>query len=79
MMNYRWGGYLLIALGLINLRYQTGHTNNLAHSLIIIIPGALVLIATWLKPLNGFMAKKSTKYGAIILGLLFIAYAAING
>ncbi|CAB4593553.1 MAG: hypothetical protein F2573_04335 [Actinobacteria bacterium] len=79
MMNYRWGGYLLIALGLINLRYQTGHENVLQHSLIIIVPGALVLLATWIKPLNGFMAEKTTKYAALVIGLLLVAYAAING
>lgn len=78
MMNYRWGGYLLVALGLINLRYQTGHAHVLTHSLIIIIPGALLLIATWTKPLAQWMAKKSTKTAVLVVGALLVAYALIN-
>ena len=77
-MNYRWGGYLLVALGLINLRYQTGHAHVLTHSLVIIIPGALLLAATWTKPLASFMAKKSTKTTVLVIGALLVAYAAIN-
>ena len=42
--NYRMAGYLLIALGLINLRYQSGADSILARSLFIILPG-LVLVA----------------------------------
>ncbi len=41
------GAYLLIAIGLINLRYQTGHNGVLTHSLTIIIPGAFLLAITW--------------------------------
>jgi len=78
MMNYRWGGYLLIALGLINLRYQTGHSNVLAHSLIIVIPGALVLAATWTKSLASTLEKKSIKIAAILIGLALVAYALLN-
>ena len=43
MTNYRWGGYLLVAMGLLNLRYQTGEPGVLTHSLIILIPGAIIL------------------------------------
>ena len=78
MLNYRWGGYLLIALGLINLRYQTGHSNVLAHSLIIVIPGALVLAATWTKSLAPTLEKKSVKIAAIVIGLALIAYSLLN-
>jgi len=78
MMNYRWGGYLLIALGLINLRYQTGHSNVLAHSLIIVIPGALVLAATWTQSLAPTLEKKSVKIAAIVIGLALIAYSLLN-
>ncbi|MEY3639158.1 MAG: hypothetical protein RIR68_2291, partial [Pseudomonadota bacterium] len=41
--NFRMGGYLLLAVGLINLRYQTGQDDNLAKSLTLVIPGALLL------------------------------------
>ena len=46
--NYRMGGYLLLAVGLINLRYQTGQSEILKNSLLIILPGVLILIATWI-------------------------------
>ena len=78
MTNYRWGGYLLVALGLINLRYQTGQSNVLTHSLIIILPGALLLIATWTKPLAATLAKKSVKIAAMIIGLALVAYSLLN-
>ena len=78
MTNYRWGGYLLVALGLINLRYQTGHSNVLAHSLLIIIPGALVLLMSWLAPTKKFLEQKSVKYLSLLLLVVIIAYAAIN-
>ena len=78
MMNYRWGGYLLIALGLINLRYQTGHSHVLAHSLIIILPGALLLVATWTKPLAATLAQKSVKIAAIVIGVILVAYSLLN-
>jgi hypothetical protein len=42
--NYRMGGYLLLAIGLINLRYQTGQSEVLRSSLLIIVPGTLVTV-----------------------------------
>jgi hypothetical protein len=41
--NFRMGAYAALAAGLINLRYQTGSDGNMSKSLILIIPGALVL------------------------------------
>ena len=78
MTNYRWGGYLLVALGLINLRYQTGHSNVLTHSLLIIIPGAIVLLMSWFEPTKKFLEQKGVKYLSLVLLVSFIAYAAIN-
>ena len=40
--NYRFGSYAILAMGLINLRYQTGSEQNLAKSLVLILSGALV-------------------------------------
>jgi hypothetical protein len=78
MTNYRWGGYLLVAMGLINLRYHTGHANNLSHSLIISIPGALLLLATWTKPLQKTLEKKAIKYSCLLIGAALIIYAGVN-
>jgi hypothetical protein len=50
----------------------------LAHSLIIVIPGALVLAATWTKSLAPTLEKKSVKIAAIVIGLALIAYSLLN-
>ena len=72
------GGYLLIALGLINLRYQTGVSGVVGNSLIVIIPGALLLLSTWLPGLSKVLDTKATKTITIIVGLILIAFAILN-
>ena len=76
--NYRMGGYLLVAIGLINLRYQTGHSGVVTHSLTIIIPGAILLAATWIPALAKKLESKAVQAITITLGLILIAYAVIN-
>ena len=76
--NYRMGGYLLVAIGLINLRYQTGQSGVVSHSLTIIIPGAILLAATWIPALAKKLESKAVQAVTITLGLIFIAYAVIN-
>lgn len=71
-------GYLLIALGLINLRYQTGMSGVVGNSLIVIIPGALLLLSTWLPGLAKVLDTKATKTVTIIVGLILIAFAILN-
>ena len=76
--NYRMGGYLLVAIGLINLRYQTGQSGVVSHSLTIIIPGAILLAATWIQALAKKLESKAVQAVTITLGLILIAYAVIN-
>jgi hypothetical protein len=76
--NYRMGAYLLIAIGLINLRYQTGHNGVLTHSLTIIVPGAVLLAITWVPTLVKKLEAKAVQALLITLGLILIAYAVIN-
>jgi len=76
--NYRMGGYLLIAIGLINLRYQSGDSNVLGHSLMIILPGALLLAATWISSLSKILNLRSTKVLALAIGLGLVAFAVFN-
>jgi hypothetical protein len=40
------GAYAALAVGLINMRYQTGEDANLSKSLALVIPGALLLALT---------------------------------
>ena len=44
--NYRMAAYAALAVGLINLRYQTGSESNLSKSLALVLPGALLLALT---------------------------------
>ena len=72
------GGYLLIAIGLINLRYQSGQSAVVAHSLTIIIPGTVLLISTWVPALLKILNTKASQVITVILGALLVAYAVIN-
>jgi hypothetical protein len=78
MTNYRWGGYLLIAIGLLNLRYQTGQPGVLTHSLIILSPGVLVLIMTVIPTTVKILNTKGAKMISIAVGIATIIYSGIN-
>ena len=72
------GGYLLIAIGLINVRYQTGQNDVVGKSLAIIAPGAMLLIATWISGAKKVLDLTATKIISLFVGLALIAYAVIN-
>jgi uncharacterized membrane protein len=76
--NFRMGGYLLLAVGLINLRYQTGKTSILAHSLLLIVPGALLLASTFVTAGQNFLHKKAATAIVITVGGLLLVYSFIN-
>ena len=76
--NYRMGSYLLVAIGLINLRYQSGQSGVVQHSLTIIIPGALLLLATWIPTLAKRLESKAIQAVSMVLALLLIVYAVFN-
>jgi uncharacterized membrane protein YjjP (DUF1212 family) len=78
MTNYRWGGYLLVAMGLLNLRYQTGEPGVLANSLIIFIPGALILILSFIPKTAALLNTKIAKRISIVIGIAAIIFAAVN-
>jgi len=72
------GGYLLLAVGLINLRYQTGQENNLVKSLTLVIPGALLLAITFLDGGKKWLQTKAATAIVITCGGLLLAYSFIN-
>ncbi len=76
--NYRMGGYLLITIGLISLSYQNGKNNILVHSLIIIVPGVLLLGSTWISSLSKVLNHRLTKVLALSIGLGLVAFAIFN-
>jgi hypothetical protein len=78
MTNYRIGGYLLVAIGLLNLRYQTGEPGFVRNSLIIIAPGALILILSFIPRTAEMLNTKTAQKISIVVGLAAILFAAIN-
>jgi hypothetical protein len=75
--NYRMGGYLLLALGLINWQYQNNDAGVATRSLLIVLPGVVVIAMTFIKPLDAFMGSKVgmsliAVIGAILVGLSFL-------
>lgn len=72
------GGYLLLAVGLINLRYQTGQQNNLGKSLTLILPGALLLAITFIDSGKKWLHTKAATAMVIACGGLLLVYSFIN-
>jgi hypothetical protein len=75
--NYRMGGYLLLALGLINWQYQNNDAGVATRSLLLVVPGVVVIAMTFIKPLEAFMGSKVgmsliAVIGAILVGLSFL-------
>ena len=71
------GGYLLLALGLINWQYQNNDADVVTRSLLIVIPGVLVILMTFIKPLDSFLGSRVgmsvvTVIGALLVGLSFL-------
>ena len=75
--NYRFGSYALFAMGLINLRYQTGSDSNLSKSSVLVAIGAIVLVLTFIPKLNDFFMKKLVKSLSLALLAVFIAYGLL--
>jgi hypothetical protein len=75
--NYRFGAYALFAMGLINLRYQTGSEGNLSKSAVLIAVGAIVLALTFIPKLKDFFMRKVVKSLSLILLVVLIAYGIL--
>ena len=67
-----------MAMGLLNLRYQTGQAGVVAHSLIILTPGVVILIMSFIPATVKILERKNSKIIALIVGVATIIYAAIN-
>ena len=75
--NYRCGSYALLAMGLINLRYQTGSEANLPTSSVLISVGLLVFIATFIPKLSSFLLGKMVKKISLLLLVALIIYGIL--
>ncbi|CAB5060251.1 hypothetical protein MCERE155_00254 [Candidatus Nanopelagicaceae bacterium] len=72
------GGYLLLAVGLINLRYQTGQADNLGKSLTLIVPGALLLAITFIDGGKKWLQTTVATATVLTVGGILLAYSFIN-
>ena len=71
------GAYAAFAVGLINLRYQTGSDSNLSKSLVLVIPGALILALSFTNAGKSWMQRKSAGAISLTVGALLLAYSFI--
>lgn len=73
--NYRFGSYALLAIGLINLRYQTGSEANLPKSLVLIIGGLIVFGITFIASAQSLLLKKRVKQLALLALVGAVVYS----
>ena len=69
--------YGALAVGLINLRYQTGADQNLFKSLILIIPGILLLAITFIDAGKKWLATKVAAQAVTAIWVLLLIYSFI--
>ncbi|MEY2814777.1 MAG: hypothetical protein RIS05_525 [Actinomycetota bacterium] len=72
------GGYLLIAVGLINWRYQNEDAGIASRSLLIVLPGVAIVAMTFIKSLDGFLASKAGKVIVFLIGSLLVGLSLLN-
>ena len=70
--------YLLLAIGLINLRYQTGKDGVLDNSLMVIIPGTSMLLVSFIKGVHSFLARREVMVSLLVIGVALVAWAITN-
>jgi len=72
---YRFGAYAILAMGLINLRYQTVSEANLPKSSALIILGLAVLLITFIPALKSLFLLKISK----VVGVLGLVASIVYG
>ena len=77
-LNARWAGYLFIALGLLNWRYQDSNPNAMTNSLILIAGGVITLILGFTKAGLAWLETQAGKTIALIVGAALIIFSFIN-
>jgi len=76
--NARWAGYLFIALGLLNWRYQDSNPNAMTNSLILIAGGVVTLILGFNKAGLAWLETQAGKTIALVVGAALIIFSFIN-
>ena len=76
--NSRWAGYLFIALGLINWRYQDSNPNAMTNSLVLISAGVITLILAFTKAGLAWLETKTGQRIGLIAGATLIIFSYVN-
>jgi len=76
--NARWAGYLFIALGLLNWRYQDSNPNAMTNSLILIAGGIITLILGFTKLGLAWLETQAGKTIGLIVGAALVIFSFIN-
>ena len=71
--NYRFGSYAVLAIGLINLRYQSGTESNLLKSSFLILLGLSFFIVSFIPAMKPFLLNKRVR----IISLLTLGVAIV--
>jgi hypothetical protein len=74
----RYLAYALFALGLINLRYQTGASDLFLKTVVISGTGVIIFALTYLNFGKAFLAKPFGRTITWIIGIAVIIFAIIN-
>ncbi|MGA0866436.1 MAG: hypothetical protein ACO3QV_03840 [Candidatus Nanopelagicaceae bacterium] len=74
----RWMSYMLIALGLINWRYQSAEAEAFNNSMVIIAIGGLQLAGTFLRATSPLFTRAPVKQIAWIISIGAVIFAIIN-
>lgn len=69
------GAFAALAIGLINLRYQTGADGNLLKSLVLVGPGLALLLISFTQPGKMWLQSKTAAAIGITFGGLLLAYS----
>jgi hypothetical protein len=75
--NYRMAAYAALAVGLINLRYQTGAESNFMKSAALFVPGALLIALTFTTAGKKWLESKTATAIMITGGGLLLIYSFI--
>lgn len=78
MNNFRMWAYSMVAVGAINWDYQRHNPRVVAHSMLIIAPGLLLLAMTFV-PVGALLLKKrSVQIAWLFIGTAALIYAFTN-
>ena len=78
-VNYlRYVSYALFAIGLINLRYQSGEDNLGIRTLIIVGTGVVIFALTFLEPGKKLLSGKLGKTIAWLIAITATIFAILN-